>query len=103
VVDLLEESKVVCVEGYSEIGLYGMPTFLVATNPANILVQVTGNSLTLNWPANHVGWRLQVQTNDVTQGLGTNWVDVVGATVTNQMTLPIDPANGSVFYRMVYP
>jgi hypothetical protein len=57
----------------------------------------------LNWPANHVGWRLQVQTNDVTQGLGTNWVDVVGATVTNQMTLPIDPANGSVFYRMVYP
>ena len=67
------------------------------------MVQVTGNSLTLNWPADHVGWRLQVQTNDVTQGLGMNWVDVVGATTTNQMTIPIYPANGSVFYRMIYP
>jgi hypothetical protein len=32
-----------------------------------------------------------------------NWVDVAGATTTNQMTIPIDPANGSVFYRMIYP
>jgi hypothetical protein len=30
-------------------------------------------------------------------------VDVVGATATNQMIMPINPANGSVFYRMIYP
>jgi hypothetical protein len=33
----------------------------------------------------------------------TNWVDVEGATATNQMTFFINSTNGSVFYRMVYP
>src|SRR5580658_1897442 len=56
--------------GYSEIQVSGIPTFVTATNPTNIVVQVTGNNLTLNWPADHIGWRLQVQTNGVTQGLG---------------------------------
>jgi hypothetical protein len=64
---------------------------------------VSGSTLTLNWPPDHVGWRLQVQTNSFGQGLGTNWVDVVGATATNQMIVPIKTANGSVFYRMIYP
>ncbi len=67
------------------------------------MVQVTGNNLTLNWPADHIGWRLQAQTNDVTRGLGTNWVDVANSTTTNQMTMPIDLTDGSVFYRMIYP
>jgi hypothetical protein len=57
------------------------------------------NPLTLSWPADHTGWRLQMQTNL----LGTNWVDVPGATTTNLMTLPVNPANASVFYRLVYP
>ena len=89
--------------GYSEIDLYGMPTPVMATNPTNITVQVTANALQLSWPSDHTGWRLQVQTNDLIQGLGTNWVDVTGATATNQMAFPINPANGSVFYRMVTP
>jgi len=88
-------------EGYSEIDLYGVP--MVMTNATNIVVQAAGSNLTLRWPSDHTGWRLQVQTNDVTQGLGTNWVDVANSTVTNQMTIPINPANGSIFYRMIYP
>jgi fibronectin type 3 domain-containing protein len=88
--------------GYAEVQVFGTPTFVTATNPTNIMVQITDNNLTLNWPADHIGWRLQVQTNDLTQGLSTNWVDVVGAATTNQMTIPMDPANGSVFYRMIY-
>jgi hypothetical protein len=87
--------------GYSEIDVYGMPTPVMATNPTNITAQVTANTLKLSWPSDHTGWRLQVQTNAVTQGLGTNWVDVSGATVTNQMIIPINPASGSVFYRMI--
>jgi len=59
--------------------------------------------LRLTWPADHAGWRLQAQTNGVAQGLGTNWADVAGATTTNQMTFPLNPANGSIFFRMVYP
>jgi len=89
--------------GYSEILLFGTPTPVIATNPTNITFQVAANIMTLGWPADHIGWRLQVQTNSTTQGLGTNWVDVVGATVTNQMTIPISPANGGVFYRMINP
>jgi hypothetical protein len=89
--------------GYSEFDLYGMPTFVPATNPTNITLQVTANSLTLSWPSDHLGWRLQVQTNNLTQGLGTNWVDVFGATTTNQLTIPINSASAGCFYRMVNP
>ena len=89
--------------GYSEIALFGMPTPVVATNPTNLVFQVTANTLTLSWPADHTGWRLQVQTNSVAQGLSTNWFDVAGATITNQMAIPIDVNNGSVFYRLAFP
>jgi hypothetical protein len=90
-------------EGYSEIDVFGVPTPVVATNPTNITFQVEANNLTLNWPSDHIGWQLQVQTNSIGQGLGTNWVDVSGSTTTNQMSFPIDPDNGNVFYRLTYP
>ena len=89
--------------GYTEIALFGTPTQVVATNPTNITVQVVGNNLGLSWPADHIGWRLQVQANTLAQGLFTNWVDVAGSTITNQMSIPINTTNGSVFYRLSYP
>ena len=61
------------------------------------------NQFTLSWPADHLGWRLQAQTNDVTAGLNANWFDVAYSSATNQMTLPVSTANGSVFFRLVYP
>jgi len=77
---------------------------VVATAPATLLSQVTGgNLLTLTWSANETGWRLQVQNNPPAQGLGTNWVEVPGAAITNQISLPINNTNGSVFYRLIYP
>ena len=69
----------------------------------NITLVTLGNSLMLSWPADHIGWRLQVQTNSLAQGLGSNWTDVPGATTTNQLTMPIGLTNGAVFYRMIYP
>jgi hypothetical protein len=57
----------------------------------------------LTWPADHTAWRLEVQTNSLAAGLGTNWVTVPDSTATNQMTFPIDPTAGSIFFRMVYP
>ena len=77
---------------------------VVSTVPPNLSSQVAGGTLmTLAWPADHTGWRLRVQTNSLAVGLGTNWWDVAGSTTTNQVTIPIDPANGSVFYQLVYP
>lgn len=73
------------------------------TTPTNIVISVAGSNLALSWPLDHTGWRLQVQTNSLATGLDTNWVDVANSSSTNQITVPANSANGSVFYRMVYP
>jgi hypothetical protein len=75
----------------------------VNTQPTNIVSSVSGGNLTLQWPADHTGWRLQMQTNSLSLGLGTNWVDVAGSAATNQVTLPVDPTNPAAFFRLVYP
>jgi fibronectin-binding autotransporter adhesin len=75
----------------------------IATNPTNITFSVSGGTLTLSWPSDHTGWRLQSQTNSIGAGLSSNWVDVGGANTTNQITFQINPANGTVFFRLVYP
>jgi hypothetical protein len=85
------------------IGLTSVATNSVNTNPTNITSVVNGNNLTLSWPADHTGWRLQSQTNALSVGLTTNWVNVAGANTTNQVTIPIGSTNGSVFFRLIYP
>jgi autotransporter-associated beta strand protein len=75
----------------------------VNTNRTNITFTINGNQLTLSWPTDHIGWRLQAQTNPITVGLRTNWSDVPGSTTVNSITTSMNPANGTVFYRMIYP
>lgn len=75
----------------------------VATNPTNLTFSVSGGTLALAWPADHTGWILQTQTNALTKGLGTNWVAVPGSTAVNQTNIVINPANGSVFFRLLAP
>jgi Concanavalin A-like lectin/glucanases superfamily len=75
----------------------------VNQTPTNIMASVSGNHLTLTWPSDHMGWQLQVQTNNLNVGLGTNWVNVSDSTNVNQMVVPLNATNGSVFYRLVYP
>jgi autotransporter-associated beta strand protein len=74
----------------------------VNTTPTNIVVTVTGNQIQLSWPADRIGWRLEAQTNNLSVGLNTNWTSL-GYESTNAVSLPISSANGSVFYRLVYP
>ena len=71
--------------------------------PTNLVASVSGNTLTLSWPTDHTGWRLQVQTNSLATGLGSGWTDVPGTAAANTYNATISPANGAVFYRMVYP
>ena len=75
----------------------------VNTSPTNITAKVNGSNLEMTWPADHIGWRLQAQTNNLATGLRTNWVDVSNTATVNAVTNPINAANGAVFYRMVYP
>jgi len=72
----------------------------MATNPTNITFSVSGSVLTLSWPADHLGWYLQVQTNSLSTGLGTNWVFVPGSSSVVTTNFPVSPANASVFYRL---
>jgi autotransporter-associated beta strand protein len=76
---------------------------VVATTPSNITAIFSGNQLHLSWPADHIGWRLQSQTNSLSTGLGTNWADVVGSGAVNSISVTVNPANGTVFYRMAFP
>jgi hypothetical protein len=46
---------------------------------------------------------LEVQTNSLDVGISNNWVPVPDSSGTNHVVVPIDPANPSVFYRLVLP
>ncbi|HUA64837.1 MAG TPA: autotransporter-associated beta strand repeat-containing protein [Alphaproteobacteria bacterium] len=72
-------------------------------SPTNITFHVSGNVLTLSWPANYQGWILQAQTNSLHVGISTNWVDVAGSGSETSINITINPANPTVFYRLRYP
>jgi 4-phytase/acid phosphatase len=66
-------------------------------NPTNITASVSSNTLTIAWPADHVGWILQAQTNDLSSG---QWFDLPGSSDVNLVAIPINPVNPAVFYRL---
>jgi hypothetical protein len=75
----------------------------VANYSTNITASVSGGVLTVAWPATHLGWELMVQTNSLTTGLGNNWVTNYGTASVTSTNFTINPANGTVFYRLVHP
>jgi hypothetical protein len=94
------------LNGYAsfyECSVFGANAPAVALTPTNITAVLSGNALTLSWPADHLGWRLQVQTNSLAAGFGTNWVTLPGSELVTGTNITINSANGAVFYRMVYP
>jgi hypothetical protein len=81
------------------VGIYVAPS----TNQASLTASEANGALQLSWPADHTGWRLLAQTNSSAAGISTNWSTVISSITTNQITIPVSPTNGSVFYRLVYP
>ncbi len=76
---------------------------LPSVAPVNLVVQPGVGQMQLSWPHDHVGWHLEIQTNNLALGIGTNWTTFSGSFTTNQMIIPVVPANGSVFLRLAYP
>jgi autotransporter-associated beta strand protein len=77
---------------------------VVSTTPTNISWSVSGTNLTLSWPADHTGWRLLVQTNNLTNGISSNtndWGMVSSSLQTNQLSFPMN--QWDEFFRLVYP
>jgi hypothetical protein len=89
--------------GESTNSLPASATPLPSNLATSLLMQVAANQIQLSWPQDHLGWRLQIQTNDLNAGLGTNWITVPDTTNVISTNILINPANGSVFLRLVYP
>jgi autotransporter-associated beta strand protein len=73
----------------------------VALNPTNITASVSGDTLTLLWPADHLGWRLETNAVDISDS--DSWFTLAGSADTNQVFLTIDPNLPNVFFRLRYP
>jgi hypothetical protein len=58
----------------------------------------SGANLNLTWPSDWTGLHLQSQTNTLTTGLGTNWVNIAGSDAGNSYSAPL--VNTNVFYRL---
>ena len=74
----------------------------VNTSPTQIAFSLSQGQLTLSWPADHTGWTLQSQSDGLSAGIGASWVNVSGSAATNKIVIAINPANGCVFYRLIY-
>jgi autotransporter-associated beta strand protein len=84
------------------IQLLSGATSSVNMNPPPISFAVSGSVLSLAWPTN-AGWILQEQTNNLTTGLGNNWVDVPGSENMTSTNITVDPHAPTVFYRLRLP
>jgi hypothetical protein len=75
----------------------------VSAAPTSLGVALAVGQLQFSWPQDHTGWQLQFQTNAPGAGLNTNWLPVAASDATNQFFLPLDPAIGSIFFRLKSP
>jgi predicted CxxxxCH...CXXCH cytochrome family protein len=75
-----------------------MPTVTTSTN---LTAALNAGQVTLNWPADHAGWRLQTQTG-LTAGSG-GWSDINGSRETNSWIVPVNRSTQSVFFRLAWP
>jgi hypothetical protein len=76
---------------------------LIATNSPLLGWQLNAGQIQFSWPTDHIGWTLQMQSNAPSVGLTTSWDAVAGSTLTNQISLPIYPTSGNVFFRLTLP
>jgi len=72
----------------------------VNLTPTNIVTVISGGTLTLSWPADHIGWFLQ--SNSVSLANTNFWFNVPGSDTTNLINIILNPAQPNVFYRMKY-
>jgi len=92
--------------GWNTANLSSGVLSVISAVPTNLVWSVSGSNLTLSWPADHTGWRLLMQSNNLANGISANpndWAAVSGSSMTNIVTLSITPALSAEFYRLVFP
>jgi hypothetical protein len=92
--------------GYDQLG-FGTLTYtrapFISSAPVPLGFAFNGNQLQFSWPLDHLGWRLEAQTNSTGAGLGPDWSTVSGSDQTNRIFIPLDANHGSAFFRLAYP
>jgi fibronectin type 3 domain-containing protein len=73
----------------------------VGALPLNFSVSPDGLSMKFNWPSDHTGWRLLMNTNSLANS--NAWVTIPNSASTNQMWIPFDPTQNNVFFQLIYP
>ena len=74
-----------------------------STVAPHLTCQVADGQIQIAWPPDHTGWSLQMQTNSLTAGLGTNWLNLPGTNLADEFISPVNLAGDGVFFRLVYP
>jgi hypothetical protein len=85
------------------VGTEGRGIIYGDLSPPQLVCSLTNSQMQLSWPLAYSDWLLQAQTNSLNTGLTPNWVTVSGSSGTNRVLIPINPTNGSVFFRLVSP
>jgi hypothetical protein len=84
-------------------GVLSVITQTIAPNPAPISFSVSGNTLALSWPSDHLGWILQSQTNSLSTGLSNNWTDVAGTSSVTSTNFTMSQSMPVEFFRLRHP
>ena len=61
------------------------------------------HKMTISWPVTHLGWFLQTQTNSLSKGISTNWVDIAGSDALTSEVVTNNPATPTEFFRLRHP
>ena len=100
---LMDEVRISSIARSPTNMMFVTPGMVVNTSPTRLTAAVSGGTVTLSWPADHTGWRLETQTNSLSGGLSTNWSVWTGSDTTSSVSVPIDQTQPAVFFRLVYP
>jgi autotransporter-associated beta strand protein len=72
-----------------------------ASNPTNLTFTVSGSTLSLSWPGDHLGWI--AQSNRVSVASPASWFDIAGSQSVTNLTVTINPSLTNVFFRLRHP
>jgi fibronectin-binding autotransporter adhesin len=72
-----------------------------ASNPTNITFSVSGSTMTLSWPQDHLGWI--AQSNSVSLSNTNYWFDVPNSQSGTNLVITINHSLTNVFYRLRHP
>ena len=85
----------------NNLAVDGSITVTAITQPTLQPIQ-SGGSLQFSWNTNIGAYKLQSQTNSISVGLSSNWVDYPGGNI-SPLTVPINADNPTVFFRLISP